>query len=176
MIVIGALLLVGVAGLGYLLYVSLQGPTPLAEILGLVEHGHQDRDHVEEEIAAGPLPPVGGSHSPNWQNCGIYDAPVKIENAVHSMEHGAVWLAYQPELAPEAVESLREVVRGEDFVLMSPYPGLQSPIVLTAWQVQLELDDAQDGRVIEFLDRYIQGPTMPERGAPCDGGLGTPIQ
>ena len=175
-IAIAGIIIVAVVGLGYLLFISLRGPTPPEPIAGVVDHEHQERGHVEHEIEAGDLPPVGGIHSPAWQNCGIYDEPVAIENAVHSLEHGALWLTYQPDLPQEDVDFLRDQVRGEDFVLMSPYPGLKSPVVLTAWEVQLELDSARDDRLADFVDRYQQGPTTPERGASCRDGVGTPIQ
>ncbi len=175
-IVIGGVVIAAVIGLGYLLFQDLRGPAPIESIEGLVEHEHQSRDHVDEEIAAGDLPPVGGSHNPVWQNCGIYDEPVSIENAMHSLEHGAMWLAYQPDLPQGEVESLQDLVRGEEFVIMSPYPGLKSPVVLTAWEVQMELDSVEDDRLEEFVDRYQQGPTTPERGAPCQDGAGTPLQ
>ena len=175
-VVIGGVVIAGIIGLGYLLYQDLRGPAPIEPIEGLVEHEHQSRDHVDEEIIAGDLPPAGGSHSPVWQNCGIYDEPVSIENAMHSLEHGAMWLAYQPDLPQGDVESLRDLVRGEDFVIMSPYPGLKSQVVLTAWEVQMELDSVEDDRLEEFVDRYQQGPTTPERGASCQDGVGTPLQ
>lgn len=176
LIALAGILVVAVIGLGYLLFDSLRGPTPPEPIAGVVDHEHQERDHVEHEIEAGDLPPVGGIHSPEWQNCGIYDEPVAIENAIHSLEHGALWLAYQPDLSQEDVDALRDQVRGENYVLMSPYPGLKSPVVLTAWEVQLELDTVNDDRMEAFIDRYQQGPTTPEPGATCQGGVGTPIQ
>ena len=175
-IFIGAAIIAGIFGLGYLLFTNLKGPTPPEPIAGVVDHEHQERDHVDHEVEAGNLPPVGGIHSPNWQNCGIYDEPINVENAVHSLEHGAMWLAYQQDLPQEDVESLRKLVRDEDYVLMSPYPALKSPVVLTAWEVQLELDSADDGRIEEFVGRYQQGPTTPEPGASCQDGVGTPIQ
>ena len=175
-IIIGGAVVLGVIALGYLLFTSLQGPQPPEPIAGVVDHDHQDRGHVEHEVEAGDLPPVGGLHSPEWQNCGIYDEPISIENAVHSLEHGAMWLTYQPDLPQEEIETLRDAVRGQNYALMSPYPGLKSPVVLTAWETQLELDSANDERIAEFVDRYQQGPTTPEPGAPCWDGVGTPIQ
>lgn len=175
-IMIGGAVVMGIIALGYLLYANLRGPQPPEPIAGVVDHEHQDRDHVEHEVEAGDLPPVGGIHSPEWQNCGIYDEPVSIENAVHSLEHGAMWLTYQPDLPQEEIETLRDAVRGQNYALMSPYPGLKSPVVLTAWETQLELDSVDDERIAEFVDRYQQGPTTPEPGAPCWDGVGTPIQ
>ena len=175
-VVIGGMVIAAIIVLGYLLFQDLRGPAPIEPISGLVEHEHQERDHVDEEIAAGDLPPVGGSHSPVWQNCGIYDEPVAVENATHSLEHGALWIAYQADLPQVDVEMLQDKARGENYILLSPYPGLKSPVVLTAWEVQLELDSVQDDRIEEFIDRYQQGPTTPERGATCQDGVGTPLQ
>ena len=37
-----------------------------------------------------PPPPAGGPHDPAWLDCGVYDEPVRDENAVHDLEHGTV--------------------------------------------------------------------------------------
>ena len=144
-------------------------------IAGLELFGPQVREHSTEEVDYTYIPPVGGLHSPVWQNCGIYDQPVADENAVHSMEHGAVWIAYQAELAEEEVEQLRELVRGRRYMLLSPYEGLPSPVVASAWGVQLALDEADDDRLRDFLAEYVQGPQTPEPGAACSGGVGEPL-
>ncbi|WP_051815553.1 DUF3105 domain-containing protein, partial [Glycomyces tenuis] len=71
-------------------------------------------------------PPAGGNHLSIWQTCTgtVYDGPIVDANAVHSMEHGAVWLTYDPELVDEAqIASLAEKIEGRDYSLMSPYPG-----------------------------------------------------
>ncbi|NLD76028.1 MAG: DUF3105 domain-containing protein, partial [Acidimicrobiales bacterium] len=109
-----------------------------------------------------------------WQNCGIYDEPVPVANAVHSLEHGAVWVSYHPDLPPSDVAALREAVEGESYALLSPYPDLASPVVLTAWGVQLEVDNVDDDRIPTFLNKYLQGEQTPEPGASCRGGNGTP--
>lgn len=164
---------IGVIGLGILLYLSLRGPTP---IRGLVTFPRPSRGHDNNlQIAFDPLPPVGGTHHDRWQNCGIYTEPVLAENVIHSLEHGAVWITYQPELADEDVASLQDLVRGQRYLILSPYPGLKSPVVLTAWGLQLEVSSVRDSRIAEFIDRYQVGPQTPERGASCTDGVGQPI-
>lgn len=147
-----------------------------ANISGVLDFGAQDRGHDEgvvyEEVS---LPPVGGVHSPRWQNCGIYDQPVETKNAVHSMEHGAVWIAYNPELPAEEVTVLQNLVQGQSYLLLSPYPNLDGDIVLTAWGIQLQVESATDERVAQFIEQYRLGPQTPEFGAACDGGIGFPI-
>lgn len=129
------------------------------------------REHDSNlSIPFGPLPPNGGTHNPSWQRCEVYGDPIKPEHAIHSMEHGAVWIAYQTDLDADSVSQLERVARGERSVLMSPYPELRSPVVLTAWGIQLELDSASDGRVQEFVDAYAGGPQSPEPGANCVSG------
>lgn len=120
------------------------------------------------------LPPMGGDHDPVVQNCGVYTEPVATAHAVHSLEHGAVWITYQPGLDASDVTTLTTLAEGEDYVLLSPFAELKAPIVLTAWGVQLEVDDAADPRVETFLVKYVQGPQTPEPGALCSGGIGTP--
>ena len=75
-------------------------------------------------------------------NCGIYDQPVPSENAVHSLEHGAVWVTYQPDLPQAEVDKLRQLVRGHSHLLLSPYPDLPQPVVASGWGVQLQLPGA----------------------------------
>lgn len=120
-------------------------------------------------------PPAGGPHAATWQNCGIYDQPIPSETAVHSLEHGAVWLTYRPDLPPADVERLRDLTRGRTHVLLSPFPGLPAPVAASAWGVQLQVDTAADERLGQFVQRFAQGPQAPEPGAPCIGGIGAPI-
>ena len=51
---------------------------------------------------------------------------------------------------------------------MSPYPEQASPIMLSAWGVQLAVDSADDPRVDQFLAKFRQGPQTPEPGATCN--------
>ena len=143
---------------------------------GVVTYSNLDRNHSDAPQAYAQIPPVGGIHNPVWQNCGIYDQPVRNEYAVHSLEHGSVWITYQPDLPADAVEQIRSLARGHSHVLVSPYPGLPKPVVASAWGVQLQLDSAADPRLAKFISIYEQGPQTPELGAACSGGVGTPIQ
>jgi transcriptional regulator with XRE-family HTH domain len=132
------------------------------------------RDHIKGDLDYSQSPPVGGNHNPIWQNCGFYAESVRDENAVHSMEHGAVWIAYSPDLPRDGVERLRDLAHGELYVLVSPYEGLPSPVVASAWGKQLRLDSASDPDLERFVRAYVQAPQVPEPGAPCTGGIGSP--
>lgn len=130
------------------------------------DHAPGELDYPDDDVR----PPAGGPHNSYWQNCGVYSEPIATEHAVHSLEHGAVWITYSPELEPEAVTDVEAAVGASGYVLVSPYEGQESPIVLSAWGVQLEVDEIGNEQVDEFLTMYIRGPQTPEPGAPCTGG------
>lgn len=149
---------------------------PKSAIAGVATYSGLERNHVNGTVAYPQSPPVGGPHSQVWQNCGIYDQPFVSENGVHALEHGAVWITYQPNLPQASVEQLRVQARGKSHVLLSPYTGLSSPVVASAWGLQLKLDSPTDPRLADFIATYQQGPQTPEPGATCSGGLGTPVE
>lgn len=172
-LLIGLLAVAGLAVLGFLLWLALR---PEPEIQGVVTFPRPSQGHVANlDIPFGELPPVGGQHDPAWQNCGVYDQPVNTANAIHSLEHGALWVTYQPDLPEAEIEAIRDRFKGQTYTLITPYPEQRSPIVLTTWGVQLELDDIDDGRVGRFVERYRLGPNTPERGAACTNGVGEPL-
>ncbi|MBI5567443.1 MAG: DUF3105 domain-containing protein [Chloroflexi bacterium] len=147
----------------------------MAVLDGVQTYNNLAGQHSEAPQIYPQNPPVGGVHSAAWLNCGIYDQPVKNENAVHSLEHGAVWITYRPDLPQDAVNRLRDLTRGQTHVLVSPYLDLPKPVVASAWGLQLPLDDVNDARLSLFVSRYAAGPQTPEPGALCSGGVGTPI-
>ena len=148
--------------------------TPPDHIAGVVTYTNLARNHVTGKMSYAQNPPVGGSHNPTPLTCGIYDQPVPNENAVHSLEHGAVWITYRPDLPAGDVTTLRDLVRGHGHALLSPYLGLPAPVVASAWGLQLKVQSARDPRLAQFLAKYESGPQDLEPGAPCIG-TGNPI-
>jgi hypothetical protein len=111
-------------------------------------------------------PPVGGPHSATWQSCGFYDRPVPSETAVHSLEHGAIWITYRPDLPPDEIQELRDLSRRRLDVLASRWDdGLPAPVVASSWGRQLKLQTVRDPRLEQFI-RAFSGQA-PEPGAPC---------
>lgn len=131
------------------------------------------RNHVETPVKYEMNPPVGGDHHPRWMNCNgdVYKNPVPEVNAVHSLEHGAVWVTYN-EKAPKAdVDKLAATVGKTPYSLMSPVKEQTGAITLSAWGKQLTVDSADDPRVSKFFTKYVQGEQTPEPGAACTSGL-----
>jgi putative peptide zinc metalloprotease protein len=134
-----------------------------------------ERTHVSRPVAYPQSPPVGGDHAPIWQNCGFYDLQVRNENAVHSLEHGAVWITYRPDVSPAQVSALRDLAHRQGHILVSPYPDLPAPLIASAWGKQLRLDSSDDPALDEFVRAFRLGRQAPEWGERCDGGVGDPL-
>lgn len=140
------------------------------DIEGVRSFQHTGSVHRSGTIAYEHRPPAGGPHNPAWQNCGVYDRPIYDEYAVHSLEHGAVWVTYRQDLPADQVQQLREAVERRPYTLLSPYETQQAPVVVSAWNRQLEVDEVQDPRILDFIRQHAQGGEAPEIGAPCSGG------
>ena len=130
-------------------------------------------EHTTDPVTYTETPPAGGPHDPVWLDCGVYTQQVRNENAVHALEHGTVWITYRPGTSAADVQSL-ETALGQvkdKKTILSPYPGLPSPVVVTVWNAQLGLTGAGDPRLQDFLDFYGDGHTAPEAAmASCAGG------
>jgi hypothetical protein len=134
--------------------------------------GNLSRNHVAGTVGYPMHPPVGGNHNPVWLNCNgdVYTKPVKDENAVHALEHGAVWVTYTDKATKADVNTLAAKVKQTPYSLMSPYADQSAPIELSAWGHQLSVTSANDPKVAQFFQTYVQGKQTPEPGASCTGG------
>jgi len=130
------------------------------------------QQHTTAAVDYPETPPVGGEHDPVWADCtgSVYAVEIRPENAVHALEHGAVWVTYDPALtSPDDVVTLSGLVEGRTGLMLSPYPGQGAAISLQAWDHQLQVRSADDPRVADFVDLLLFNPqTTPEAGASCE--------
>jgi len=170
-------IVVGVAAaLGFAAFIGLaSGPGPAGVPEGTEVVTVDEALHVDGEVPHDPaVVPAGGAHNAAWLNCGVYDTPVPSENAVHSLEHGAVWITYSQTMPADAVETLEGIGSRRDKVIVSPEPDQTVPLRLTAWGFRLDVDDADDSRVEQFVNEFAGSSSAPEPGALCSGGVGAP--
>lgn len=130
-------------------------------------------NHTSNPVTYPQNPPTGGDHSPVWLNCGVYNQPVPNENAVHALEHGAVWVAYDPATSAADIQKLRDLLPSS-LAILSPVAGMASPVTVTGWNKQLGVPSASDPNIQAFIGAYWQGKNAPEPGASCSGGLSAP--
>ena len=175
-ILIGLIILVCIVGLIALFIIDSRqqqasSPPSGVEEIDVGQAGKHTKDDVDYE----QNPPAGGEHNPIWQNQGFYEEPVRNETAVHTLEHGAVWITYDPNLPQDQKDSLREIVESQDCLLASPYPGLYAPMVASAWGAQMQLAGVDDPNLERFISFYRKGSQTPEPGAPCARGIGETV-
>ncbi len=159
-----------IAGLGLAVFigVSVAGERPPERPEGIqqvevVAGRHNDGD-IEYDGH-----PVGGEHNSVWLNCGVYTVEVPEENVVHSLEHGAVWVSYRPDLPPDEIAALEALGRGK--VIVSPRAVQPAPVVAAAWGEWLEAETGTDPRVADFVTFFAGAGFAPEPRGACTGGL-----
>jgi Protein of unknown function (DUF3105) len=156
---------------------------------GTAHVGALEHNHVTGPVKYVVTPPVGGDHDPVWMNAGVYTKPIPVTRAVHNLEHGAVWITYDPNLPAKQVKQLTTFVTKQSlikedlssfgitgganrYVDLSPWTSstLPSPIVISSWGYQLRVTSPTDPRLQQFVDtlRYKQ-KYSPEFGGPVDG-------
>ncbi|MGQ0463747.1 MAG: DUF3105 domain-containing protein [Sporichthyaceae bacterium] len=161
-------------GAGVIAIAALKGgnndPVDATGELEGVAKSTPDAGHVTEDVVYDKTPPDGGKHDAAWVNCKVYEKPIRNENGVHALEHGAVWITYRPDLPSGDVKKLKDKVPNT-YGLMSPYPDLPAPVVVSAWGRQMQMTGADDPRIEQFIRTYRLGKQAPETGAQCTGGV-----
>ena len=140
------------------------------KIAGIVHKQFSSGDHKTTVISYAESPPMGGPHAPIWADCDgtVYPKQIANENAVHDLEHGAVWITYKPGLPADQLDVLTKLVAGQPYTLLTPYEGLKSNVSLQAWGYQLFVDSATDPRVEQFITALrLNQKNTPELGASC---------
>lgn len=162
----GLLALFGVVGA----VVMMVRQAPETSMNAVREYEFDDSSHRSGPIDYPTLPPAGGPHADQWWDCGVFDAAIPNENAVHSLEHGTVWVTYRPGvLDADEIEALVDKLPGKHII--SPLPEQPDDLVITVWGRQLALTGPTDPALSTFLAEYADGHTSPEPFASCEGGL-----
>ena len=98
---------------------------------------------------------------------GVHEEMLKDEVLVHNLEHGGIGVHYScPAGCDDLVARLREVVsrtlsEGKK-VLMSPYPGMDTRIALTAWTFMDRFDEFDEQRITQFISAHESSLNAPE--------------
>ena len=131
-------------------------------INGVTYKKEPDHNHVSGTVKYDATPPIGGDHSGYYADCDgtVYPHAIANENAVHPMEHGAVWVTYREGLPQSEVDTLAGDVSGRQKVFMSPYPDLKTKVSLQAWGYQLFVNSVTDPRINAFIGALAGNPKI----------------
>ena len=106
-------------------------------------------------VAYNSTPPTSGPHLEQIARWGVHTEPIPNELQVHNLEDGGVMVQYNCDDCQEMVDQLAPVVRRYDeFVILAPYPDMDSRIALTAWGRIDKFDEFDNERVVAFIDAY----------------------
>ena len=133
--------------------------------------------HTGAEVQYETVPPVSGEHRSNAAPCGVHGQQFEDELMVHTLEHGAVGLAYDPTLDPEDIKALEEIVGEYDSHVFSvPYEGMETSISLLAWGHMIRLDELDEEVVTGFIEEFRRGGDAPEANQACPNDQDQPFQ
>lgn len=159
---------------------TAERPDPSTAIPGIVIEPVDTDDLTAAPTTSGPTddrdgPPVGGTRGTGYAACdGVaHPDPIPAVDAVGALARGAVWITYDPtRTASTTVAALAaNRVTDGDYLMMSPYPGLATPISLQAWGHRLALDSPDDPRFEQFIRALSDNPyTAPDPAAGCAPG------
>lgn len=127
-----------------------------------VEQSDYGREHVKSKEYGGVQPPTSGPHaSPvSW---GVYDKEVRDDQAIHNMEHGGVFVSYQPSLSKDQIDKLKELL-SEPFsnpefqpkkIVLAPRAANKSPIELSSWRRSEALASYDQKKIEEYMTRNL---------------------
>jgi hypothetical protein len=138
----------------------------------------EDQDQAHVGTADGPAampalstypsqPPASGPHAPTTLAAGVYSSPPPMDALVHSLEHGAAIVWYDPDASGPALAEIQDFYRDADVgsrVVVAPYdypdegeagalpPGSQ--MALVSWHHVETCTEANLAAAFGFTARY----------------------
>ena len=167
---------------------SCQGGPRLASTCGEPTIRHDElpagvaAKHVpDNEPIVYPIePPTLGDHRGVWAKWGEYSY-LPPQRFVHNLEHGGIVFLYDPCVPDVVVNALRTFARGfagdasGDFRwVMTPYPGLDTPVAVLAWGWAWMSDCVDVDAMTTFIRAHYRQATedVPHPGTYDTGWIG----
>jgi len=116
----------------------------------------EGRDHVPAgtDVEYKTNPPTSGSHLAEAEKWGIFSNEIDDMAAVHSMEHGGIWISYK-DITQEEISSLEEVSKqNSQSTVVSPRSGNDGKIVIASWGKMVKLETAEKALIQKYIDTY----------------------
>ena len=108
-------------------------------------------------------PPVSGSHDPSPAEWGFYEQEVPDTKVIHSLEHGGIWVSYQPgTLNEEEINQLKELASKYDQrLIVSPRAKNDTKIAVASWRYLEKLDSLDLELINNFLTTNVNQSPEP---------------
>lgn len=129
-------------------------------------------DHIQAIESPHPpynsKPPTSGPHVPFVAKWGVYRQTIPNELQVHNLEDGGVMIQYDCKNCTEMIQKLENLAKEYlkmaqmtpqnsrfGHLIVAPYPGLDTPIALTAWGKIDKLNEFDEPRIRRFIEAYV---------------------
>lgn len=98
-------------------------------------------------------PPTSGPHYADPAPWGIHTETVADETAIHNLEHGGIWVSYNPtKVDPATITQLKDLVRSyPSKVLLTSRAGDDVAIALASWGRLEKLDAFDVNKIQNFI-------------------------
>ena len=146
-------------GFALLMYTGIQQKKPQGPDLSQsIEIGENAGQHVatSTELELADLPPTSGAHFGQVATAGLRDKEIPDGHIVHNLEHGDIWISYNPRVGADITNELKQFLDGK--VIITPRSSNRDDIALAAWG-QLDSFNLDDSglpieRIEDFIKRY----------------------
>lgn len=140
-------------------------PEPPRPGIGQSDHG---REHVATKEYGGNQPPTSGPHA-NPVSWGVYDMEIRDDQAIHNMEHGGVYVSYQPSLPNDQIKRLANLLSAPfsdskfrpKKIVLAPRDANKSPIELSSWRRSEALANYDQKKIEDYIVRNLGNSPEP---------------
>ena len=125
---------------------------------------NQGQTHITQGSTDHPAynsnPPTSGDHWPSPAAWGAYDTTLPDEELVHNLEHGGIWISFEPgKLDASTIAQLKDFAHRYQLIIVEPRANDAAPISLAAWTHMENLDHYDESAILRFINAYYnQGP------------------
>ena len=124
------------------------------------EQTDKGRDHLkqgEQLKYDGDEPPTSGKHGE------LYAKEIPDVNSLHNLEHGYIYISYQPDLAKDELKKLERLFfkpfSNPKFspakVIMAPRQANASPIVFSSWRRSEKFESVDEQKMINYYNSNL---------------------
>ncbi len=154
-----------VLGFGLYLYLKPAAPKPkLGQTYAIAS-----RTHIPEGSNTHPPynsnPPSSGDHWPTPATCKVYTEEIPDEAALHSLEHGAVWISYKDKNDKDTIKRLTGLAAGGGGkILLIPRSKDDSKIAVGSWGRVMKLEKYDEQKIKDYIRYYRNASPEPTAG------------
>src|SRR5690606_32196357 len=120
------------------------------------------REHAAVTEYGGEEPPTSGAHA-NALAWGAYEAEVPDDQSLHNLEHGRIYLSYQPDIPTDQIEKLLQLPiapsSNKNFqppkIVLAPRSANKSPIILSSWLRSETLTEFDQQKIENYVVRNL---------------------